>query len=78
MMLAILVSLKSVESLENRLQPHSGVTPLFSMRIESLASSLSCRSVDADAWCKRTLRLNSDLRFFRRELLRELFSPRNS
>ena len=25
------------------------------MRAESLASSQSCRSVDADAWCKRAL-----------------------
>ena len=39
MTLAILFSLKSVESLENRLQPHSGATPLFLMRTESQASS---------------------------------------
>ena len=32
MTLAILVSLKTMESLENGLQPNSGVTPLFSMR----------------------------------------------
>ena len=62
MMLVILFSLKSVESLENRLQPRSGATSLFSMRTESLASSLSCCSVDADAWCKRALRLNHSLR----------------
>ena len=31
MMLVILLPLKSVELLENGLQPHSGVTPLFSM-----------------------------------------------
>ena len=55
MTLAILFSLKSVESLENRLQPHSGVTPFFSMRTESQASSLSCHRVDADAWCKWAL-----------------------
>ena len=36
---------------------HSGVTPLFSMRTKSQASSQSCRSVDADSWCKRTLRM---------------------
>ena len=56
MTLAILFSLKSMESLENRLQPHSGVTPLFSMRTESQESSQSCCSVDADAWCKRALK----------------------
>ena len=56
MTLVILFSLKSVESLENRLQPHSGVTPFFSMRTESQASSLSCHSIDADAWCKWALR----------------------
>ena len=57
MTLAILLSLKSVESLENRLQTHSGATPLFSMRTELQASSLSCCSVDADAWCKWSLTL---------------------
>ena len=40
MTLAILFSLKSVESLENRLQPHSGANPLFSMRTELQALSL--------------------------------------
>ena len=55
MTLAILFSLKLVESLENRLQPHSGATPLFSMRTESQASSQRCRSIDAEAWCKRAL-----------------------
>ena len=52
MMLAILFSLKSVQLLENRLQPHSGATALFSMRTESQASSQSFCSVDADTWCK--------------------------
>ena len=32
---------------------HFGVTQSFSMRTESLASSQSCRSVDADVWCKQ-------------------------
>ena len=51
------VSLKSIESLENRLQPHSGTTLLFSMRTKSHASSQSCCSVDANVplasicWC---------------------------
>ena len=39
MTLAILFSLKTMGSLENGLQPHSGVTPLFAKRRESLASS---------------------------------------
>ena len=56
MTLAILFSLKTMELLENRLQPHSGVTPLFSIRTESLVSSQSCRCIDADAWCKRALK----------------------
>ena len=55
MTLAILFSLKTMESLENGLQSKSGATPLFSMRTESQASSQSCHSVDADAWYKRTL-----------------------
>ena len=55
MTLGILISLKTMESLKNGLQPHSGVTPLFSMRTVSLASLQSCRSNDIDAWCKRAL-----------------------
>ena len=51
----ILFSLKSVESLENGLQSHSGATPLFSMRTGSQVSLQSCCSVDADAWCKWAL-----------------------
>ena len=39
MTLVILFSLKTMESLENRLQPHSEVTPLFSMRTEWQTSS---------------------------------------
>ena len=55
MTLAILFSLERMESLENRLKPHSGATPLFSMRTELQASSQRCRSVDADACCKQAL-----------------------
>ena len=55
MTLAILFSLKTMESLENRLKTQSGATPLFSMRTESQASSQSCRTVDADAWYKWAL-----------------------
>ena len=47
-----LAILKTMESLENGLQPHSLATPLFSMKTESLASLQSCRDIDADAWCK--------------------------
>ena len=54
-------SLKTMESLENGLQLHSGVTPLFSMRTESLASSQKYRSVGANAWCKRALRVRSHI-----------------
>ena len=47
-MLAILFSLKTMESLKNGLQPLSGAPPLLSMRTVSLASLQSCRSVDTD------------------------------
>ena len=57
MTLAILFSLKTMESLQNGFATHFQVTPLISMRTESLASSQSGRSVDADAWCKRALRV---------------------
>ena len=52
MMLVILFSLKTMESLKNGLQSHSGVPPLFSMRRVSL---LRHRSVEADPWCKPAL-----------------------
>ena len=54
MTLVILLSLKTMESLENGLQSHSGVTPLFSMT----AVSQSYLSVDASAQCKRALSLH--------------------
>ena len=59
MALAILFSLKTMESLKNGMQPQSVATPLFSMRTEFLVSSQSCRSVDADAWYKRALKVYS-------------------
>ena len=40
-----------MQLLQNWLQPHSGVNPLFAMRTELLTSS----SVDVDACCKQTL-----------------------
>ena len=46
MMLAILFSLTSMETLENWLQTNSG------------GSSQSCHSVDTDTWCKLALSLN--------------------
>ena len=58
MRLVILFPLKSIETLENGLQPHSGATSLFSMRTELQVSSHSCHSVDADAWRKWALRVN--------------------
>ena len=56
MTLAILFSLKTMESLQNGIATHFQATPLFLMKTESQASSQSYRSIDADAWCKRTLR----------------------
>ena len=45
----------SAITLQNGFATHFQASPLISMRAESLASSQSCRSVDADAWCKRAL-----------------------
>ena len=56
MTLAIPFSLKTMESLQNAVATYFQVTPLISMRIKSLVSSQSCRSLDADVWCKRALR----------------------
>ena len=52
MVLVILFSLKTIEALENELQPHFGVTPLFSMSTLLLVTSKSFRSIDSDARCK--------------------------
>ena len=49
MMIAIPFSLKTMESLQNGVGTYFQVTPLISMRSKSLASSQSCRSLDADA-----------------------------
>ena len=51
MMPAILFSLKSMELLENGLQPYSGATPLFSMRTQLLASWQSCHTIATNIWC---------------------------
>ena len=50
MMLAMLLSLRKMGSLQN------GVTPLFSMRAVSLVSLQSLSSIDVDARCKRNLK----------------------
>ena len=55
-MLVILSSLQTMELLKNGVATHFQVTPLFSMRTESLASLQSYCSTDAEAWCKLTLR----------------------
>ena len=41
--------------LQNGFATHFQASPLISTRTESLALLQSCRSVDVDAWCKRTL-----------------------
>ena len=58
MTLAILFSLKTVKSLQIGVATHFQGTPLFSMRTVLLVSLQSCRSVDANAWCKRDLKCN--------------------
>ena len=55
MMPAIPFSLKTIESLQNGVTTYFQVTPLITMRTKLQASSQSCRSVDADAWCKWAL-----------------------
>ena len=45
-------------TLQNGFAIHFQASPLISVRTESLTSSRSGRSVDADAWCKRVLTLN--------------------
>ena len=42
-------------TLQNGFATHFQASPLISMRTESLASSQSGRSIDADAWCKQAL-----------------------
>ena len=54
-MLAILFQLKTMELLQNADATHFQATLLFSMGTVSPASSQSCRSIDADAWCKWAL-----------------------
>ena len=57
MTLAILFSLKTMESSEIGVATYFLATPLFSMRTELLASLQRNRSVDADSWCKRAFNL---------------------
>ena len=56
MMLAILFSLKTIESLQNGVATYFPVTPLFSMRTVLLASSQRCRKVEADTRCEKALK----------------------
>ena len=46
----------SAMTLQNGFATHFQASLLISMRTESVASSQSSRSIDADAWCKRALR----------------------
>ena len=48
----------SAMTLQKGFVTHFQVSPLISMRTESLMSSQSDRSVGADAWCKQALRVN--------------------
>ena len=48
-------SLKTMESLQNGIATCFQATPLILMRTKSQASSQSCRSIEADVWCKRAL-----------------------
>ena len=61
-MLVIRFSLKTMESLPNGIAIHFWATPLFSMRTVLLVPWQSCRSVDADASCKRTFMRPEDWR----------------
>ena len=62
MMLVILFSLKTMESLQNRVATYFQVIPLISMRTKSLASSQSGCRVDVDAWCKQALTLKNNIK----------------
>ena len=53
--LAILFSLKTMESPQIGVATHFQATLLFSIRIVLLVSSQNCRNIDSDAWCKRAL-----------------------
>ena len=52
MTLVTQLSLTIAELLQNGLQPHCQVTPLWSMR----AMSQAHHYIDSDAWCKRALK----------------------
>ena len=60
MMLVILSSLKTIESLQIGVATNFRVTPLLSMRTVPLTSLQSCHNVDADTWCKRVLKLSTN------------------
>ena len=48
-------SLKTMESLQNGVTTYFQATPLITMKTKLQVSSQSCRSIDADAWCKWAL-----------------------
>ena len=82
MMLAILFSLKTIESLHNGVATHFGATALFSIRPVLLASSQYCRGVDADGQCKRALnkgfhdiRHKLRVRFSQSDVLVQIHAP---
>ena len=58
MILAIVFLLKTMESHQNGIATHFQETLLFSLRTVSLVLSQSCCCIDADAWCKWTLKIN--------------------
>ena len=64
----------SVMTLQNRFATHFQASPLILMRTESLASSRSCRSIDADAWYKQTLITGENVYFGGFESSRPSFS----
>ena len=65
MTLAILFSLKTIESLQIGVATHFQASPLISMRAVSQALSQSCRIIDADARCERALNVHSSLKLFK-------------
>ena len=63
MPLAIPFSLKTMESLRNRVSTYFQATPLISMKTKSQVSSQSSHSVDGDGdtWCERALTVNFNI-----------------
>ena len=66
MTLAILLSLKTMELLKNRVATHFGVIPLFSMRAVSLASLQHWVALTLTLCVNRPLRLHCECKFYRK------------